>query len=108
MQYYDKKEVGTRIKMIRSNKNITQCKLAEYLDYTTERQLQRIECGETACSVDKLMEIAQILDVSTDFLLFGGQENKGLEVIFEGRSEGQRLFMRKLMETVVENFSLLL
>lgn len=38
--------------------------LSEYLDYTNERQLQRIESGETACSVDKLMEVAQILETS--------------------------------------------
>lgn len=50
---------------------MTQSSLAEKLDYTTERQLQRIENGETSCSVDKLMEIAQILEVSTDYILFG-------------------------------------
>ena len=50
--------------------------MAEKLDYITERQLQRIENGETACPVDKLMEISQILNVSTDFLLFGIEEGR--------------------------------
>lgn len=50
---------------------MTQSRLAEKLDYTSERQLQRIESGETSCSVDKLMELAQILGVSTEYLLFG-------------------------------------
>lgn len=50
---------------------MTQSRLAEKLDYTSESQLQRSESGETACSVDKLMELAQILGVSTDYLLFG-------------------------------------
>ncbi|MDE7476944.1 MAG: helix-turn-helix domain-containing protein [Lachnospiraceae bacterium] len=49
---------------------MTQCKLTDKLDYTGERQLQRIENGDTSCSVDKLMEITQILDVTTDYLLF--------------------------------------
>lgn len=50
---------------------MTQSRFAEKLDYTSERQLQRSESGETSCSVDKLMELAQILGVSTDYLLFG-------------------------------------
>lgn len=71
MQYYDKKDVGERIKVLRKRKYLIQSELSECLDYTNERQLQRIESGETACSVDKLMEVAQILEISTDFLLFG-------------------------------------
>ena len=50
---------------------MTQSRLAEKLDYTSECQQQRIESRETSCSVDKLMELAQILGVSTDYLLFG-------------------------------------
>ena len=71
MQYYDKLVVGERIKQIRRLRNMTQSNLAEHLDYANERQLQRIENGETGCTIDKLMEIAQILDISTDYLLFG-------------------------------------
>ena len=66
MQYYDKAAVGARIKKLRKSRNMTQSKLSECLDFTNERQLQRIENGETACSIDKLMEIAQILDSSTE------------------------------------------
>lgn len=109
MQYYDKKAVGKRINQKRRENFITQCNLAERLDYTSERQLQRIESGETACSVDKLMEIAQILDVSTDFLLFGVEEhmNRPLEILLEGRSKGQRIFLMKLLKTATENMNLL-
>lgn len=46
MQYYDKKAVGERIKAIRVRNGMTQSRLAEELDYTSERQLQRIESGE--------------------------------------------------------------
>lgn len=70
MQYYDKKVAGKGIQQMRRDRNMTKCVLAEKLDYTKERQWQRIESGEIACSVDKLMEIAQILEVSTEYLLF--------------------------------------
>lgn len=108
MQYYDKKIVGSRIQQLRKSRNITQYSLAEMLDYTSERQLQRIECGETACSIDKLMEIAQILDVSTDFLLFGkcGSANEMQESLFANMSDGKKQFLIKLLEVAVENIDL--
>ena len=59
MQYYDKKAVGARLKQMRRKRGLTQSELAARLDYSSERQLQRIENGETSCSVDKLMEIAR-------------------------------------------------
>ena len=48
MQYYSK-EVGLRIKNLRRQRNMTQAQLAEKLCYATERQLQRIESGESSC-----------------------------------------------------------
>lgn len=85
---------------MRKSRNMTQCVLAEKLDYTKERQLQRIESGETACSVDKLMEIAQILEISTDYLLFGVERvvEDRLYTIFEGKTEGQKRYLEKLLK----------
>lgn len=71
MQYYAK-EVGLRIKELRRKKNMTQVQLAELLSYATERQLQRIENGEIICPTGRLVELADILNTSTDYLLFGG------------------------------------
>lgn len=110
MQYYDKKAVGERIKKIRLHTGMTQCKLAEKLDYTSERQLQRIESGETSCSVDKLMELAQILNVSTDYILFGDNkvyENRW-ERYMEGKSDRQIQYISKILEAATENLSILL
>lgn len=109
MQYYDKAAVGARIKQLRKSRNLTQSKLSEYLDYTNERQLQRIENGETACSVDKLMEIAQILNSSTDFLLFGVEKKSGneLEEMFVGKNEKQKLYLKKLLIVAADNLELI-
>lgn len=109
MQYYDKKNVGERIKILRKRKHLTQSELSNYLDYTNERQLQRIESGETACSVDKLMEVAQILEMSTDFLLFGIEEETivDLSEYVRGKSQGEQLLIQKIVETVINNVSLL-
>ena len=69
------KDIGLRIKELRRQKNMTQIQLAEKLYYTTERQIQRIENGETMCPTDRLAELALILDTSTDYLLFGRNMN---------------------------------
>ena len=109
MQYYDKKAVGARIKETRNLRGMTQCKLAERLDYAGERQLQRIENGETSCSVDKLMEIAQILEVTTDYLLFGsakGHEGR-FQKYFENKTEKQVEFLCRLLEAAGDNLGLL-
>lgn len=109
MQYYDKKAVGARIKQMRNNKHVTQGKLAEKLDYTTERQLQRIENGETGCSIDKLMEIAQILNISTDYLLFGsGKSNETFEKnMINGKTERQKRFMQIILNVLSDNIELI-
>lgn len=109
MQYYNKKTVGQRIKEARREQNMTQCILATKLDYTNERQLQRIESGETACSVDKLMEIAQILKISTDFLLFGVNKENGstFQQFFDGKSEGQKLYLKMILQVAADNLKLM-
>ena len=107
MLYYDKNVVGTRIKDARRRRGMTQGSLAECLDYATERQLQRIENGETSCSVDKLMEIAQILEVSTDYILFGLSECRGYEKYFVGKTERQKEYLCIILETAAENLDIL-
>lgn len=109
MQYYDKEAVGVRIKKARMSVGFTQCRLAEKLDYTSERQLQRIESGETSCSVDKLMELAQILGVSTDFLLFGEMmtQEAGWERYLEGKSSKQIAYLEKVLKAASKNLTML-
>lgn len=109
MQYYDKKAVGKRIKKIRLRTGMTQCRLAEELDYTSERQLQRIESGETSCFVDKLMELAQILGVSTDYLLFGVAHSNmhQLDEVFVGKTEEQVMYLKIILETASSNLKLI-
>lgn len=109
MQYYDRKAVGERIKKIRLHTGMTQCRLAEKLDYTSERQLQRIESGETSCSVDKLMELAQILNVSADYILFGDNkvyENRW-ERYMEGKSDRQIQYLERVLKAAADNMELL-
>ena len=109
MQYYDKKAVGARLKQMRRKRGLTQSELAARLDYSSERQLQKIENGETSCSVDKLMEIAQILEVTTDYLLFGTEKNQTgrFQKCLANKTEKQVEYLYRLLETAGENMVLL-
>lgn len=102
--------VGDRIKQIRKQRNMTQSKLAECLDYANERQLQRIERGETGCSVDKLMEIAQILSTSTDYLLFGIEMPSSglLENVLKDKDDKQKLYLLKVLKVAADNLEMLI
>ena len=109
MQYYDKKAVGARMKEMRRRRGLTQAELAARLDYSSERQLQRIENGETSCSVDKLMEIAQVLEVTTDYLLFGIMKVQGdrFQRCLANKTEKQTEYLYRLLEAAGENMGLL-
>jgi len=109
VQYYDKKAVGGRIKNIRKSRGLTQHGLAGLLDYTGIRQLQRIETGETSCTVEKLMEIAQILETSTDFLLFGQERDSKDKYYkaFEGKNRCQKQYLLAVLQAAADNIMLL-
>lgn len=55
------------------------------------------------------MEIAQILDTSTDFLLFG-QKRDGKDSgsqSFEGKSERQKQYLERILQAAADNLMLL-
>lgn len=68
--YYDIKASGQRIQQLRKAAGLTLERLSERLNIT-DRQLRRIEKGESGSSVDLLIEIACVFEVSLDFLILG-------------------------------------
>ena len=61
-------ELGTRIKQARIERNMSQGELAEACNLCVT-YISDIERGKKCFSVDKLVRIAQVLQVSTDWLL---------------------------------------
>lgn len=102
MYYFDKKEMGIRIKELRKGQLMTQQQMAEILCYATERQLQRIENGEICCPLDRLVEIAQILHTSTDYLLFGTENAYKVKELTEADIRSCRMFLILKEENVCE------
>ena len=66
--YYDLEKSGKRIQQLRKNQSITLEELSEKLNIT-DRQLRRIEKGESGGSIDLLAEIAVMFNVSLDYLI---------------------------------------
>lgn len=60
--------IGTTIKKLRRERNITQEQLAEYLGITS-RAVSQWECGRTAPDISQLPLLSNIFEVSADVLL---------------------------------------
>ena len=68
--YFNQVEFGQRIKELRNQKRWTQERLADELNIGVVH-LYNIECGRKGCSLDLLLELSELFDVSTDYLLTG-------------------------------------
>lgn len=68
-------DFGDNLKKIRTEKNISQGELAQILDMHATH-LSRYERNVTAPSIEILKKIADKLEVSTDMLIYGSNEEK--------------------------------
>ena len=67
-------EIGQRIQEARLAKGLSGEELGAYLGIKGN-QISRIETGKAKCSLEHIFIIAQILDCTTDYLLFGKKEH---------------------------------
>ena len=65
---FDYTSMGARIRKARKTRNLTQEQLAEACDLSTAH-IGHIERGTRALSIESLITISDVLDVSTDYLL---------------------------------------
>jgi transcriptional regulator with XRE-family HTH domain len=72
--------MGQRIKSARKKKKLTQEQLAELCDLSTAH-IGHVERGSRALSIETLVKLALVLDVSTDYLLLDVMADK--DTIFE-------------------------
>lgn len=70
IQEYDALSVGKRIQDIRLQKGIKALDMAVQVELSKD-QYSRIERGTSICKITTLHKIAQYLDVSADYLLYG-------------------------------------
>ena len=79
----DAQALGERIRKLRLKKNKTQAYFADIL-YISSSYLALIEAGKRVPNLDVLVHIAEITDVSIDYLIFGdNKEPNSLQLTFE-------------------------
>lgn len=61
---------GERIRKLRREHHLTQERLAAMLNISVEH-LRKIELGKRGISIDLLLDLSNVLEVSSDFLLKG-------------------------------------
>lgn len=67
---YNITECGSRIKELRKASGLTQAQLSFQLNIRSE-SISAIENGRRAASIDLLIDIAQVFDVTLDYLILG-------------------------------------
>ena len=96
------KAMGTRIREVRKKANMKQIDLAALLGLGKD-QMCRIENGKTPCKTEYLFEIAQIFNVSLDYLYFGENEYSAVQEIVK-MCKGKGLKKIRKAKDILEAF----
>ncbi|MCI8743992.1 MAG: helix-turn-helix transcriptional regulator [Lachnospiraceae bacterium] len=103
----DYQQLGQSIASHRKKKQITQERLAEYLNVSTTF-ISKIERGKTQISLERLVQIGRYLDISPTELLYGNQPDASylrteLSSLLEQCPEETLPLIRSLIQDVVQH-----
>lgn len=98
MKYYNVKDSGKRLKELRKQKGYTQERFANVIGIS-HRTYSGIESGAHSTSIETLVEIAQVLETSLDYIILG-KENTDLSI--DVPEEKKKLAL-KILKGILEN-----
>lgn len=93
----NKKEFGNRLRKIRKERGFSQAELAETIQISIQ-SLSYYENGKVLPALDYLHDIAAILNVSIDYLLFG--EAYAKQLINDERIKDYKTFVNKTLNLI--------
>ena len=93
-------EICTRIQSRRKQQGLTQEQLADRMNVSIQ-MISNLERGNKAIRIDNLINLSQILDVSTDYILTG-KETQGDFSTLTARIEALSPANRKMIEMLVD------
>ena len=99
----DAQALGERIRKLRLKKNKTQAYFADIL-YISPSYLALIEAGKRVPNLDVLVHIAEITDVSIDYLVFGDHIRKTKQIVSQTQCRTCPYACRILFETRKRTF----
>lgn len=100
--------IGQRIKTIRKEKNMTQLQVAEAA-FISESYMALIELDKRHPSTDVIIKLSEVLDVSSDYLLFGDVPKNDLMLfnswknLMDGRTADEIDSAQKIVKCFFEN-----
>lgn len=103
--YYDIVESGKRLKDLRMKEGITQDDLSEKIGIT-KNAYQKIERGANGAKIDTLVRLAEIFNISLDYIVCGKQ-TQTVESMISGVSENQQAFILATVSSMIKNFEFL-
>lgn len=102
IQEFNTLSIGQRIQDIRIQKGIKALDMAAQLELSKD-QYSRIECGTSMCKLSILHKIAQYLEVSADYLLYGNKEDLYMEqirIFLKGMKKAEKEKLLKVLEII--------
>ena len=103
--YYDVVESGKRIRDLRTKAGMTQENISEKIGIT-KNAYQKIERGANGAKIDTLVELAEVFNVSLDYIVCGKQ-SQTVESMISGLSENQQAFILATVSAMIKNSELL-
>ena len=101
MDYVD---LGHRIRKQRTQRGWTQEALAERVNVSTSF-VGHVERGTRKASLETLVSIANVLDVSLDYLLSGSMNSSVIGPMPRGLNSQQRSALKEILTTIQDNLS---
>lgn len=101
MDYVD---LGRRIRKQRTVRGWTQEALAERVNVSTSF-IGHVERGTRKASLETLVAIANVLDVSLDYLLSGSMNNSVIGPMPKSLNSQQRTALKEILSTIQDNLS---
>lgn len=80
MNNADLRGIGRRIQNRRKQKGYTQEQLAEMMNVSIQ-MVSNLERGNKAIRIDNLINLSQILDISTDYILTGKETTDDIQAL---------------------------
>ena len=105
LTHLDLKAIGKRIQTERKKQGITQEKLADMMNVSVQ-MVSNLERGNKSIRIENLINLSDILKVSTDYILTGAESIKDLESVtrkFSELSQRDKKMLENMLNYMLQN-----
>ena len=92
---------------LRTARRMTRQQLAEHIGLSVDA-LRKIETGVNGAKIDTLVSIADVFEVSLDYLVSGSERKTDTDSLLAGLKENEIQFIRNMVLNAIDNMKLLI